>query len=312
MHEQAILSAKDFQSPQAADWCASCGDFGILKAIQQALAALGQPPEQVAVFGGIGCSGKTPYYLGSNGIHTLHGRVLPFALGAKLANPALTVLAVGGDGDALSIGGAHYINAARRNIDITYILYNNGVYGLTKGQAAPTLPQGERLHTMALPSDQAALNPLLLALASGYSFIARGYAYEGKSLAKLIERAIRHPGTAIVEVLQPCPTYNRLQTREWYAEKDPATGQGRLYSLEEQGYQGRIDADDKDTRAQTIRAGCFAKLDEWGSRIPLGVFLEDLSRPAYVERGEGNVAIADQQGHALAKMDDIFNTLLLR
>lgn len=309
MHEQPILSAKDFQSPQAADWCAACGDFGILKGIQQALAAVGTPPEQVAVFGGIGCSGKTPYYLSSSGIHTLHGRVLPFALGAKLANPALSVIAVAGDGDGLSIGGAHFINAARRNIDITYILYNNGVYGLTKGQAAPTLPQGEQLHTMALPSDQAALNPLLLALASGYSFIARGYAYEGKSLTKLIEQAIRHPGTAIVEVLQPCPTYNRIQTREWYAEKDPETGQPRLYQLEEQGYRGRITADGNDEQARTVRAACFAKLEEWGRRIPLGVFLEDLSRAPYAAHGEGNVAIADPQGRPLAKLDGIYNDL---
>ena len=309
MHEQPILSAKDFQSPQAADWCASCGDFGILKAIQQALAAVGQAPEQVAVFGGIGCSGKTPYYLSSNGIHTLHGRVLPFALGAKLANPALTVLAVGGDGDGLSIGGAHFINAARRNVDITYILYNNGVYGLTKGQAAPTLPLGEQLHTMALPSDQAALNPLLIGLASGFSWLGRGYAYEVKQLASLVEQAIRHPGTALLEVLQPCPTYNRIQTREWYAERDPDSGEARLYALEQQGYHGRIEADADSEQIQAIRTGCFARLGEWGSRIPLGVFLEDHTRPPFAAQDDGEASIADAQGFSRIAMDGIFRSL---
>jgi 2-oxoglutarate ferredoxin oxidoreductase subunit beta len=296
MHEQAILSAKDFQSPQAADWCASCGDFGILKAIQQALAALGRSPDQVAVFGGIGCSGKTPYYLSSSGIHTLHGRVLPFALGAKLANPALTVLAVGGDGDGLSIGGAHFINAARRNIDITYILYNNGVYGLTKGQAAPTLPLGEQLHSMSLPSDQAPLNPLLLALASGYSWLGRGYAYDVKQLTELLGQAIHHPGTSMLEVLQPCPTYNRIQTREWYSERDPDSGQPRLYDLTEQGYDGRIAPDADNNHTNTVRAACFARLNEWGNRIPLGVFLEDHSRLPYSGRGEGNIEMGDKEG----------------
>ncbi len=309
MHEQPILNAKDFQSPQAADWCAGCGDFGILKAIQQALAALGRPPEQVAVFGGIGCSGKTPYYLSSSGIHTLHGRVLPFALGAKLANPALSVIAVAGDGDGLSIGGAHFINAARRNIDITYILYNNGVYGLTKGQAAPTLHLGEQLHTMALPSDQAALNPLLLALASGYSWLGRGYAYEGKSLARLVEQALRHPGTAILEVLQPCPTYNRIQTREWYSETHPQSGEPRLYPLAEHGYDGLIPPDADTTTIQAKQAACFARLNEWGEHIPLGVFLEDLSRPAYPEDGGGNRAIADPAGKSLARLEGIYAQL---
>ncbi|MBE0510193.1 MAG: 2-oxoacid:ferredoxin oxidoreductase subunit beta [Gammaproteobacteria bacterium] len=305
MHEQPILSAKDFQSPQTADWCASCGDFGVLKAIQQALAASGRAPDQVAVFGGIGCSGKTPYYLISSGIHTLHGRVLPFALGAKLANPALTVLAVGGDGDGLSIGGAHFINAARRNIDITYILYNNGVYGLTKGQAAPTLPLGEQLHSMAMPSDQAPLNPLRLALASGYSWLGRGYAYEVSQLAELLTQAIAHPGTAILEVLQPCPTYNRLQTREWYSHKDPQSGLPRLYPLAED-YQAVIPPDANKAQIAHVQVECFARLGEWGERIPLGVFLADRSRPSYPMRGQGDVPIADVEGYSRADLRSLY------
>jgi 2-oxoglutarate ferredoxin oxidoreductase subunit beta len=132
------LNFRDYESDRANDWCAGCGDHGILRALEKALAGLEMPLDEVAVFGGIGCSGKTPYYLNTFGIHTLHGRVLSFATGAKLANPELNVIAVGGDGDALSIGAGHFVNSGRRNLNLTYIMFNNGVYGLTKGQAAPT------------------------------------------------------------------------------------------------------------------------------------------------------------------------------
>ena len=237
---------------------------------------------------------------------------MPFALGAKLANPSLSVLAVGGDGDGLSIGGAHFINAARRNIDITYILYNNGVYGLTKGQAAPTLPLGEQLHNMALPSDQAPLNPLLLALASGYSWLGRGYAYDVKHLTELLGQAIRHPGTAMLEVLQPCPTYNRHQTREWYGARDPDSDQPRLYTLAEQGYDGLIAADADDSHVNAVRAACFARLGEWGKRIPLGVFLDDRSRPCYQSRGDGNIEMGDKEGKTRIDIGGILNGLSSR
>ncbi|RTZ71849.1 MAG: hypothetical protein DSZ02_10495 [Gammaproteobacteria bacterium] len=177
---------KEFQSEHINDWCAGCGDHGILRALEQALSDSGLSPDEVAVFGGIGCSGKTPYYMNTYGIHTLHGRLLPFAAGAKLARPALTVIAAGGDGDGLSIGAGHFVNAGRRNLDLTYVFFNNGVYGLTKGQASPTLGRGEQTRSMPLRSIQEPLNPVLLAFAAGYTWIGRGYAYDVKGLAGLI------------------------------------------------------------------------------------------------------------------------------
>lgn len=303
-------SPKDYAAPQPSDWCAGCGNFGILRAIQGALAALALPPEQVAVFGGIGCSGKTPYYLTTSGIHTLHGRLLPFAQGARLADPALTVLAVGGDGDGLSIGAGHFVSAARRNVDLTYILFNNGVYGLTKGQGAPTLKEGEQTRSMALPTELAGLDPLPLALASGYSWIGRGYAFEVAQLTRLLTAAIRHPGTAILEVLQPCPTYNDLYTRDWYSGTDPETGLPRLYDVAEQAHQPLIPQGAVADEAAAVRAACQARLAERNGRIPLGLFLQDLSRPAAT--GATNPpagAIADAAGKSLTELAPLLSRL---
>lgn len=304
------LGPRDYQSPLPSDWCAGCGNFGILRAIQGALAALTLPPERVAVFGGIGCSGKTPYYLNTNGIHTLHGRLLPFAQGAKLAAPSLTVLAVGGDGDGLSIGAGHFVNAARRNVDITYILYNNGVYGLTKGQGAPTLQLGEQTRSMNQPASLAGLNPLQLALASGYSWIGRGYAYDVAQLEALIEGAISHPGTALLEVLQPCPTYNDLYTREWFGAEDPESGEARLYDLADSGYDPLIPEGADSTMAAAVREACWARSGEWKERIPLGIFLQDRSRatPAAVAEAD----IADSQGRALFDIAPLLSGLAVK
>jgi 2-oxoglutarate/2-oxoacid ferredoxin oxidoreductase subunit beta len=182
----STLTTQDYQVEHPNDWCPGCGDFGILTAVQHALAGLQLAPHQVAIFGGIGCSGKAVYYLPTYGVHTLHGRVLPFATGAKLANPDLTVVAVGGDGDGLGIGAGHFVNTGRRNLDLTYILFNNEVYGLTKGQAAPTLPLEFRTKSLPEPTIQAAVNPLMLALAAGFTWIGRGYAYQVRRLVELI------------------------------------------------------------------------------------------------------------------------------
>ena len=273
------FTSSDYRSPQNNDWCASCGDFGILKALQQAFVQLQLSPDRIAVFGGIGCSGKTPYYVGTNGIHTLHGRVLPFASGTKLADPELTVVAVGGDGDGLGIGAGHLINSARHNLDLTYILFNNGVYGLTKGQPAPTLQRGEQTRSMTHAANSGRLNPLALALAAGYTWIARGYSYAVDELAGLIQQAISHPGLAFIEVLQPCPTYNDLHTREWYEAEDAGDGSPRLYRLAESDYQGCILPGATVNDANSIRQNCYAKVLEWGVHIPIGVFLQDLDTP---------------------------------
>lgn len=305
---------KDYQSERVNDWCAGCGDYGILRALEKALASCGLSPDEVAVFGGIGCSGKTPYYLNTYGVHTLHGRLLPFAAGAKLADPALTVIAVGGDGDGLSIGAGHFVNAGRRNLDLTYILFNNGVYGLTKGQASPTLRQGEKTRSMPQSSIQEHINPIMLALSAGFTWVGRGYAFDVKSLAKLIQQAIKHPGIAYLDVLQPCPRYNDLYSKAWYAE--------RLYSLQAEGYDPVISLADDEQNVQGIRAYGLLKAQEWGDRIPVGIFLEDLSRPlflkqiaqhqpSYADMPPARLPVTDATGQPLAELSQLFTELSL-
>ncbi len=267
----------------------NCGDFGVLNAVQMTLAEMGLEPHKVAVFSGIGCSGKTPHYINTYGIHTLHGRVLPYAIGAKLANPNLTVIAVGGDGDGLGIGAGHFVNAGRRNVDITYVIFNNGVYGLTKGQASPTLKLGVQTKSLPQPNINEGVNPLLLALAAGYTFIARGYAYDVKHLVNLIKQGIEHKGSAFIDVLQPCPTYNDLNTKDWYGgedRKDPATGKAmpRVYKLEETGYDPLIKPGMSEAEMEQKLAQFITKALEWGDRIPIGVLLRNETTPTYEER----------------------------
>ena len=178
------------------------------------------------------------------GIHTLHGRVLPFATGAKLANPDLNVIAVGGDGDGLGIGSGHFVNAGRRNVDFTYVLFNNGVYGLTKGQASPTLKLGLQPKSLPKPNIVESINPILLAYSAGYTFIARGYSFDVKHLKELIIKGIQHRGSAFIDVLQPCPTYNNLNTKSWFSEVDPNTKIPRTYKLDETDYDPVINESD--------------------------------------------------------------------
>lgn len=220
----------EYKTEVHVDWCPGCGDFAILNAIQQALFQLQIPPHRVALFSGIGCSGKTSHYVDTYGFHTLHGRVLPVATGGKLANHEMTVIAVGGDGDGYGIGAGYFLNTGRRNLDFTYIVFNNGVYGLTKGQASPTLAKGLRTKSMPEPSIQEGINPIAVALGAGYTFIARGYALDVKHLSALIAQAIQHRGTSFLDVYQTCPVYNDLQTKEWYAGED--IGRSRLRKLE--------------------------------------------------------------------------------
>jgi 2-oxoglutarate ferredoxin oxidoreductase subunit beta len=309
------LAAGDYESDIANDWCAGCGDFGILRALETALARNGLPPERVAVFGGIGCSGKTPYYLSTYGVHTLHGRVLPYAAGAKLADPRLTVIAVGGDGDGLSIGAGHFVNAGRRNIDLTYVLYNNGVYGLTKGQASPTLRSGEQTGGMQRPNPMREVNAVMLALTAGFTWIGRGYAYDVGQLTALLGQAIAHPGLAYLDVLQPCPTYNDLHTKQWFAP--------RLYSLQDDGYDALIDERSGEAAAQARREECMRRAGEWGERIPTGVFLQDLSRPPftegllrlqprYADRPPARLGVADEDGRPAADLAPLFESLRVK
>ena len=265
----------DYRTAAHPDWCPGCGDFGILNAIRQSLAELNLQPHNVLAISGIGCSGKTPHYIKSYGLHTLHGRALPIATGAKLANHELTVLAMGGDGDGYGIGAGHFVNSGRRNLDLTYIVFNNGVYGLTKGQSSPTLRRGIKTRSMTEPSFQDSVNPLAIAVSSGYTFVARGYAMDTKAMKDIMVRAIRHRGTALVDVLQPCPVYNDVLTANWYAGRDMASAIPRVYNLEEEeGFDPRVaDPDDLD-EVNAKKMAAIARSFEWGDRIPTGVFYD--------------------------------------
>ena len=257
----------------------NCGDFGILTGIQMALAQLQLDPDKVAIFSGIGCSGKTPHYVNAYGFHTLHGRVLPVATGGRLANTSLTVLALGGDGDGYGIGAGYFVNTGRRNLDFTYMVHNNNVYGLTKGQASPTLSKGKKTKSMPEQAIQDGINPIAMAVAAGYTFIARAYALEPKYVAQIIVRAIQHKGSALVDVLQTCPTYNDLYTKEWYEGADLPEKKSRLYKLEERGYDGKVQDPTDEQEVIAKKAAAVARSYE-REPIPIGVYYE-VELPTY-------------------------------
>jgi len=319
------ITARDYRVDHPIDWCPGCGDFGILAALQGALASLGLPPHSVALVGGIGCSGKTQYHVGAYGVHTLHGRLLPYATGIKLANPELTVVAVGGDGDGMAIGAGHFVNAGRRNVDLTYILFNNEVYGLTKGQASPTLPLGLQTKSLPEPNMQSGVNALMLALSAGFTWIGRGYAFAVPQLTKLIKAAIEHPGLSYLEVLQPCPTYNNLHHKDWYAGKDRGD-RSRLYAVDQEGYDPLVPEADSPSAEEVARARLaqfIEKAHEWGDRIPTGVLLENRNPSTFARRLAGRSAtyedapparrpIADQEGRPLADLDQVLAEFVVR
>ncbi len=281
------LKLADYKTDVHNDWCPGCGDFGIVNALQMALAEMGIQRDKAAIFSGIGCSGKTSHYINTYGVHTLHGRVLTFAQGCKLANPEMTVVAVGGDGDGLGIGAGHFVAAGRRNVDMTYIIFNNGVYGLTKGQASPTLKLGEKTKSLPTPNSNSHVNPIGLAVASGFTFIGRGYSYDVRHLKSMIMQAVRHRGLSFLDVLQPCPTYNDINTRDWFAGADLAdesmARHSRIYKLEDSHfdpvvhYNDVAEVDDKMSQA-------LIKSLEWDSKIPIGVFYQNETVSPYAVR----------------------------
>ena len=209
---------KDWQTTTASWWCPGCGDFGVLAALQRALANLGYENHEVTVVSGIGCSGKLSGYIKSYSYHSLHGRALPPAQAMKLANKGQKVIVVGGDGDGYGIGAGHFVHAARRNVDLTYIVMDNAIYGLTKGQVSPTSQLGFVTATTPHGNHEAPLNPLALFLASGGSFLAQGFSGDQKGLATMYEEAIKHPGFALVNTFSPCVTFNKVQTYQFYRD----------------------------------------------------------------------------------------------
>lgn len=268
-----VRKPSDYQSDIWNDWCPGCGDFGIVAAMYRAFAELDLPPEKTVVVSGIGCSGKTPHFVEVNGVHTLHGRAIPFATGLKLANPELNVVVNGGDGDLLGIGAGHFVALGRRNIDLTIILHNNTVYGLTKGQASPTLKRGLRPKALPKPNIQDDVNPISLALASGFTFVARGYSMMTEHLKELIKRAIQHKGAALIDVLQPCVTYDNIHTVEYYKK--------RVYKLEDAGWSPVVEKIDE-KEEKIIKA--WIKSQEYDDKIPIGVFYQDQLTPSFEER----------------------------
>ncbi len=252
--------AKDYKSELKPIWCPGCGDFGVVQAIYRALAAIGRPPHEIAFVSGIGCSSRIPGYTTAYGFNTVHGRALPIAQGIKLANPELLVLVAGGDGDGFSIGGGHVAHAIRRNLDLTYIVMDNQIYGLTKGQLSPTSPRGLKTASSAWGSLEAPVNPLLYVLGYGASFVAQGTPADMAGLASVIEEAIRFPGFAFVNVQSPCVTYGQ-EEQQLKAHK---TQMQSLASL------GHDPAD---------RLGAMALASEYGTKLYTGVLYRNPDPP---------------------------------
>jgi 2-oxoglutarate ferredoxin oxidoreductase subunit beta len=207
----AAYQARDYRSDLKPIWCPGCGDYGVVQAVYRALAAVGRPSHEIAFVSGIGCSSRIPGYTSAYGFNSVHGRALPIAQGIKLANPELLVLVAGGDGDGFSIGGGHVAHAVRRNVDLTYIVMDNQIYGLTKGQLSPTSARGTRTASSPWGSLEAPVNPLLYVLAYGAGFVAQGTPADMPGLAEVIEQGIRHPGFAFVNVQSPCVTYGEAE-----------------------------------------------------------------------------------------------------
>jgi 2-oxoglutarate/2-oxoacid ferredoxin oxidoreductase subunit beta len=254
----------DYRSDLKPIWCPGCGDYGVAQALYRALAAVGRPAHEIAFVSGIGCSSRIPGYTTAYGFNTLHGRALPIAQGIKLANPELLVLAAGGDGDGFSIGGGHVPHAVRRNLDITYVVMDNAIYGLTKGQLSPTSPRGRRTATSAHGSLEEPVNPLLYVLSYGCGFVAQGTPADMTGLAELIEQAIRYPGFAFVNVLSPCVTFGE-------ADEQLRAHKQRMESLASLGH-------DPSNRLQAM-----ALAEQCGASLLAGLFYRNPAPPPSYE-----------------------------
>ncbi|WP_274651474.1 2-oxoacid:ferredoxin oxidoreductase subunit beta [Paenibacillus humicola] len=213
-----MATFKEFRNNVKPNWCPGCGDFSVQAAIQRAAANVGLEPEGLAVVSGIGCSGRISGYINAYGLHGIHGRALPIAQGVKLANRELTVIASGGDGDGFAIGMGHTVHAIRRNLDITYIVMDNQIYGLTKGQTSPRSAEGFKTKSTPEGSIETTLSPLEIAMSAGATFVAQSFSSDLKQLTALIEEGIKHKGFSLINVFSPCVTFNKVNTYDWFKE----------------------------------------------------------------------------------------------
>ena len=252
-------SAKEYKGRVDPDWCPGCGDFGVLNALQRACFELELMPHDLLVVSGIGCSSNLPGYINAYGMHTLHGRSLPVATGAKLGNHELTVIVTGGDGDGYGIGGNHLMHTARPNIDLTYIVMDNQIYGLTTGQISPTSRFDMKTKSTPQGSVEWPLNPLTSAIMNGASYVARGFSGDPKHLTQLIKNGIQHKGFALIDVFSPCVTFNLDNDYPFFKE--------RVTKLEDEGH------DPSDWKSACEKAM------EWGDRIYTGLFFRSTDRP---------------------------------
>lgn len=257
------MSECDFCTTETA-WCPGCGDHNILEALSNVLKKLGKKPHEVLIVGGIGQAAKTPQYINANGFCGLHGRALPPAFAAKVANKELTVIIDSGDGDTYGEGGNHFLHNIRRNVDITHFVHDNQIYGLTKGQASPTTAMGQITEVQTLGSINSPLNPLLLAVSMGAGFVARAFSGDKAQLEEIMSAAIEFRGYALVDILQPCVSFNKINTFQWYSK--------RVYKLDE-----NYDFTDK--------LNAIQKSMEWGDRIPTGILFKE-EKPIYHDRIE--------------------------
>ena len=288
----AQLVKESYKGKIHPDWCPGCGDFSVLSALQAALFELGLQPHQVVVISGIGCSSNLPGFINTYGMHTLHGRSLAVGTGVKLGNHDLKVICVGGDGDGYGIGGNHFVHTMRRNVDLTYIVMDNQIYGLTTGQTSPTSIKGMKTKSTPHGSVENAINPMPMAMIGGATYVARGFSGKQKHLVEILKGAIQHKGFSLVDVFSPCVTYNKDNTYQWF---NP-----RVKILEEQNYD------------PTDFHKAIDKAYQWDSEIPIGLIWKRSDLPSLEELepvlddGNGPLAfrklgISEEQAQALIK-----------
>jgi 2-oxoglutarate ferredoxin oxidoreductase subunit beta len=248
------LKPQEYKGKVEPDWCPGCGDFGVLKGLQKACSELGIMPHEIVTVSGIGCSSNFPGYFNAYGMHTLHGRPLAVATGVQMANPELTVIATGGDGDGYGIGGNHFTHTARRNVDLTYIVMNNQIYGLTTGQLSPTSCMDMQTKSSPFGSVEMPINPITSAIMNGATFVARGYSGNGKQLVNLMKAAIEHKGFSLIDIFSPCVTFNHDNDYNFFKP--------RVKPLEDEGH------DTSDWKSACEKAMM------WGETIYTGLFLQ--------------------------------------